>query len=68
MLGVFLLPAFTRIGHEPLILLNLREGMHILDLGLFILIQKSFRRMESESMSTPRENAPLPEKFSPEED
>ena len=29
LLGVFLLPAFTRLGHECHDLLSLRDGMHV---------------------------------------
>ena len=37
MLCEFLLPAFTRLGHECQDLLSLRNGMHVyrLDLGLY---------------------------------
>ena len=37
MLGVFLLPAFTRLGHEHQDLLSPCDGMHVcrLDLGLY---------------------------------
>ena len=35
--------------------------VHISDLGLYYLMQKSFTGMGSESMLTPKENSPLPE-------
>ena len=36
MLGVFLLPAFTRLGHERQALLSPRDGTHVCtDLGLY---------------------------------
>ena len=34
-LGVFLLPAFTRLGHERQDLLSPCDEMHTLDLGLY---------------------------------
>ena len=63
MLGVFLLPAFTRLGHKCQDLLSPGDGMHVCtDWTLvYTLIQKSFYGMESEPMLTPREKSPLPE-------
>ena len=70
MLGVFLLLAFTRLGHEHQDLLSPCNGMHVYTdwTSLYSLIQKSFWGMESEPMLTPREKSPLPEKISSEED
>ena len=67
MLGVFMLSAFTRLGHECQDLLSPCDGMHVyrLDLGLY---PKSLWGMESEPKLTPREKSPLLEKFSSEED
>ena len=42
--------------------------VHRLDLSLYSRLKEFFWGMESERMSTPRENSPLPEKFSSEED
>ena len=63
MLGVFLLPAFTCLGHECQGLLSLCDGMHACtDYTLvYTLIQKSFWGMESEPMLTPREKSSQPE-------
>ena len=58
MLGVFLLPAFTRLGHESQDLLSPCDGMHRLDLGFYSHL-KEFGGMESEPMLTPREKNPL---------
>ena len=70
MLGVFLLPAFTWLGHEHQDLMSLCDGMHVCtDLTpVYTFIRKSFWGMETEPMLTPREKSPLPEKISPEED
>ena len=70
MLGVFLLQAFTRLGHERQDLLSPCNGMHMCTdyTSIHIVIRKSFGGMEPEPMLTPREKSPLPEKFSPEED
>ena len=70
MLSVFLLPAFTRLGHECQDLLSPCDGMHVCTdwTTVYTLIRKSFGRMESEPMLTPREKSPLPEKSSSEED
>ena len=54
MLGVFLLPAFTRLGHDSQDRLSPCNGMHVY--------------MESEPMFTPREISLLLEKFSSKED
>ena len=61
MLGVFLLPAFTHVGHEYQDLLSLCNEMHVCTdyTSVYTLIQKSFWGMESESMLTPRENSPV---------
>ena len=65
MLGVFLLPAFTRLGHERQDLLSLCDEMHACtDLtSVYTLIRKSFWEMEFEPMLTPREKSPVPENF-----
>ena len=64
MLGVFLLPPFTRLGHECQDLWSPCDGMHAYtdQTSLNTLIRKSFGGMESEPMLTPREKSPLPEK------
>ena len=58
-LGVFLLPAFTHQGHECQDLLSPCDGMHVCTeyTPVYNLIRKSFWRMESEPMLTPRENS-----------
>ena len=72
MLGVFLLQAFTFLGHE-------RQDLWVCAMecmcaqtrpqfSVHTLIGKSFRGMESEPMVTPRGKSPLLEKFFPEED
>ena len=68
MLGVYLLPAFTRLGHECQDLLSLCDGMHACTdwTSVYTLIQKSFGGMEPELMLTPREKSPLLEQFSSE--
>ena len=70
MLGVFLLLAFTCLGHECQDLLGPRDEMHVYTdyISVYTLIRKRVWEMESEPMLTPREKSPLPEKFSPEED
>ena len=70
MLGVFLLPAFTRLGHERQDLLSPCDEMHVCaqTRPWFILSSEGvFGGMEFEPMLTPREKSPLP-KMSPEED
>ena len=67
MLSVFLLPAFTRLGHECQDLLSLCDGMHVCT-TVYTLIRKSFGGMESEPMLSPTEKSTLPEDFSSEED
>ena len=64
MLGLFLLPAFTRLGHERWDLLSLCDGMCVCtdQTSVFSLMWKSFGGMESEPMLTPREKSPLLEK------
>ena len=65
LLGVFLLPAFTRHRHECQNLLSPCDGMHVCTdwTSVYTLIRKSFGVMESEPMLTPREKSPLPEKI-----
>ena len=68
MLGVFLLPAFTCLGHEHQDLLSLCDGMHVCTTRPQLtntLIQKTFQGMESEPMLTPRQRSILP-KYSPQ--
>ena len=50
MLGVFLLPAFTRLGHERQDLLSPCDWMHVCtdQTSVETLILKSFGRMELE--------------------
>ena len=69
MLGVFLLPVFTRLGHERQDLLSPWGGMHASTdwTSVYTLIGKSFGGIASEPMITPREKFLLPEKFSPEQ-
>ena len=59
MLDVFLLPAFTRLGHECQDLLSPSEGMYVCTdyASGYALIQKSFR----EWSQNPREKSPLRE-------
>ena len=61
MLAVFLLPAFTRLGHECQDLLSPREGMHVCTdkTSVYTLIRKSFGGMESEPMLTPKDKSPV---------
>ena len=70
MLGMFLLTAFTRLGHECQDLLSPCDGMHVCthQTSVYTLIRKSFRGMELELMLAPREKSPLPEKSSSEKD
>ena len=63
MLGVFLLPAFTRLGHERQDLLSSCDGMHVCTDYTWV-----YTGMESEPMLTPKEKSPLPEELFPEED
>ena len=67
MLSMFLLLAFTSLGHECQDLLSPCNGKHVSTdkTSVCTLIQKSFG--ETEPMSTPREKSPLPEKIFPEE-
>ena len=60
MLGVFLLPALTCLGHECQDLLSLCDGMHVCTdyTSVYTLIQKNFEGMESETMLTPSEKSP----------
>ena len=70
MLGVFLLPAFTHLGHECQDRLSPCDGMpdvHRLARGLYSH-PKEFWGLESEPMLPPREKFPLPENFSSEKD
>ena len=61
MLDVFLLPAFTGLGHECQDLWSLWDGMHLCTdwTSVYTLIQESFGGRESESMLTPMEMSPL---------
>ena len=61
MLGVFLLPAFTRLGHECQNLLSPCDGMHVCtdQTSVYTLIRKSCGGMESEPMLPPREKNPF---------
>ena len=70
MLAVFLLPAFTCLGHKCQDLSSLCDGMHACTdkTSAYTLIRKSFGGMESEPMLTPRGKSPLLEKFSSDED
>ena len=70
MLGVFLLPAFTRLGHECQDLLSPCDRMHVRTdwTSVYTLICKGSWGMESEPMLTPREIFPLLKKFFSEED
>ena len=67
MLDVLLLPAFNHQGHECEVRATECTCAHILT-SVYTLIRKSFGRMESEPMLTPREKSPQPGKFSSEED
>ena len=61
MLGVFLLPAFTHLGHECRVLFEFvwwNAYVHRLDLSLYSH-QKEFYGMESKPTLTPREKSPL---------
>ena len=70
MLGVFLLPAFTRLGHERRDLLSSCDRIRVCTvyISVYSLTRKSFGGMESEPMLTPRETFPRREKISPDED
>ena len=70
LLSVFLLLAFTRLGHECQDLLSSCDRMHVCtdQTSVYTLTRERFRGMESEPMLTPREKSPLPEKSSSEED
>ena len=59
--GMFLLPAFTCLGHERQGLLSLCDGMNVCTVWtlIYTLIRKSFGGMESELMWTPRGKSPL---------
>ena len=61
---VFLLPAFTCLGHKWQEPLSLCDGMHVCTdwTSVYILMWKSFWGMVSEPMLTPREKFPLWEK------
>ena len=65
MLGVFLLVAFTHLGHECQDLLSPCDGMHVCTdwTSVYTLIRKSFGDMESEPMLTPWEKSPFLEKI-----
>ena len=64
MLGVFLLPAFTRLGHACQEL----AFAHRLDLGLYSHRKEFVRGMESEPTLTQRENPIYRKKISSEEE
>ena len=72
MLGVFLLPAFTRLGHECPFWVGSFESMwwnacaHRLDLGLYSH-PKEFWRNGVRTHVNSKGKSHLPEKFSPEE-
>ena len=70
MLGVFLLPAFTHLGHECQDLLSPCDGMHVCTdkTSVYTFIRKSLGGMESQPKLNPRGKSPLPEKFFSEED
>ena len=63
MLGVFLLLAFTCLGHECQGLLSPCDGMYVRTdwTSVYTLIQKSFEGMESETMLSSREKIPCTE-------
>ena len=61
-LGVFLLPAFTRVEHEHQSM-QWNACAHRLDLSLYSHLKEFFGGMEFEPMLTPREKSPLPENF-----
>ena len=58
MLGVFLLTAFTRLGHECQDLLSPCDGVHVCtdQTSVYTLIRKSFCGMEPETVLTLRKN------------
>ena len=66
LLGMFLLLAFTHLGHECQDILGPCDGMCVCTdkMSVYTLIQKSFGGMKSEPMFTPRKN-PLNRKNSP---
>ena len=70
MLGVFLLPAFTRLGHESQDLYRSCDGCLCTQTRpRFILSsERVLGGMKSEPMLTPREKSLLAEEFSSEED
>ena len=59
-LGVFLLPEFTLLGHGWLDLWSPCDGMHVFT-DFYTRNRKRFREMEPEPMLTPREKSSLPE-------
>ena len=63
MLGVFLLPAFTRLGHGGQDLLSSCDGLHVCtdQTSVYTLIQRHFGGMESKPVLTPEKKCPLPE-------
>ena len=60
MVGVFWLPAFSRLGHECQDLLSPCDGTHVCTdyESLYTLIRKSLEGMESELMLTLRKKNP----------
>ena len=67
MLGVFLLPAFTRLGHERQDLLSPCHRMHVCTdwTSIYTLIRKRFWGLESEPMLTPKGKIPSTGKILP---
>ena len=66
-LGVFLLQAFTRLGHERQDLLSPCDEMHVMCAQtrprFRLSSERVFGGIEFEPMLTPREKSPLPENF-----
>ena len=67
-LFLFLLPAFTRLGHQCQDLFS-QNGMHVCTdyTSVYTLIRKSFGGMETGPMLTPREKSLYLKKISSEE-
>ena len=70
MLGVFLLPAFIRLGHECNDVLSPCDGMHVStdSTSVYTLIRKSFGGVESEQahIASKGKKSPLRKKKSPQ--
>ena len=64
MLGVFMLPAFSRLGHKCRNLLSPCNGIHVHKdwTSIYTLIRKSFGGMASEPMLTPSGKIPSTKK------